>query len=215
MWHDGMFKSIYLTGPDGSGKTTIANLYRAHLQKRGYVVTVYWIRGTHLIASVLAKCLSKLSLFQGSDNPYYGISIPPSLRSLWIIIELLSVVPHILVRNALSRFSIVIGDRGLLDFLVWLIVTLNYPQLLRRITGRFLAGLALKEMNIYVKAHPVVLCKRAVNTPLDFLNKEIKCYEVLARYYTICTIDTTHKKPCESLKELIRCVMEFLGNKEP
>ncbi|MEM0232738.1 MAG: hypothetical protein QXL22_01825 [Candidatus Nezhaarchaeales archaeon] len=98
------------------------------------------------------------------------------------------------------------GDRGLLDFMVWIIVILDYPGFLSSFTGRFLARLVAKEENIYVKADPAILRRRVVDISSSFLVKEIACYNVLAKYYAKCTIDTTSRTPLESLGELMECL---------
>ncbi|MEM1687039.1 MAG: hypothetical protein QXR31_03055 [Zestosphaera sp.] len=193
-------------GPDGSGKSTLARLLRSYLYSRGVYTHVSWFRGSHLLASVLARFLSCFALFRGYGNPYYGISIPKKLRSLWVLVEFFSLLPYYLLRRFLSLFQPVIGDRGLLDFIVWIIVTLDYPGFLGTFTGRFLAKLAVKEKNIYVKADFVTLRKRVVDIPLFFLVKEIACYNVLAKYYAECIIDTTSRTPLESLGELLECL---------
>jgi len=198
--------AIYLFGPDGSGKSTLAKLFRGYMSSCGIYVHASWFRGSHLFASVLARFLSRFSSFRGYINPYYKITIPLKLRPLWILIEFSSILPHYLLRKFLSIFHPVVGDRGLLDFIVWIIVTLNYPKFLSSPLGGFLARLAAKEENVYVKAEPTVLRKRTAGVTHSFLAKEIACYNVLAKYYASHTIDTTSKTPKESLGELLKCL---------
>jgi len=198
--------TIYLIGPDGSGKSTLARLLRSYLYSRGVYAHVSWFRGSHLLASVLARFLSRFASFRGYGNPYYRITIPPKLRPLWVLVEFFSLLPYYLLRRFLLLFQLVIGDRGLLDFIVWIIVTLDYPGFLGSFTGRFIARLAVKEKSIYVKADLVTLRKRVVDIPSPFLVKEIACYNVLAKYYAKCTIDTTSRTPLESLGELVECL---------
>ncbi|MEM2696160.1 MAG: ATP-binding protein [Thermoproteota archaeon] len=198
--------AIYLFGPDGSGKSTLAKLFRGYMFSCGVYVHVSWFRGSHLFASVLARFLSRFSSFRGHVNPYYRIAIPLKLRPIWVLIEFSSLLPHYLLRKFLSIFHPVVGDRGLLDFMVWIIVTLNHPKFLTTPLGGFLARLAVKEKNIYVKADPAVLRRRTAGVTLSFLVKEIACYNVLAKYYASHTIDTTSKAPKESLGELLECI---------
>ncbi|MEM2288953.1 MAG: hypothetical protein QW503_07715, partial [Sulfolobales archaeon] len=139
-------------------------------------------------------------------NPYYGIIVPSKLRPLWVLVEFSSLLPHYLLRRFLSLLQPVIGDRGLLDFVVWIIVTLDYPRFLSSFTGRFLARLAVKEKKVYVKADPATLRRRVADIPPSFLAKEIACYNILAKYYANLIIDTTDRTPKESLRELLRCV---------
>lgn len=199
---------ICFFGPDGSGKSTLIKLFRGYLFSRGVYAYISWFRGSHLFASLLARLLSRFNAFKGHDNPYYKVTIPPKLRQLWIFIEFFSLLPYYLLRRFSSTLYPVIGDRGLLDFLVWIIVTLNYPRFLSSFIGKFLARVAAKEKGIYVKADLRVLRERTTNVPISFLAKEIACYDVLAKYYAAYVIDTTSKAPKESLKELLKYVIK-------
>ena len=198
--------AIYLFGPDGSGKSTLAKLFRGYMSSCGIYVHASWFRGSHLFASVLARFLSRFSSFRGYINPYYKITIPLRLRPIWILIEFSSILPHYLLRKFLSVFHPVVGDRGLVDFMVWIIVTLDHLKFLSSILGGFLARLAAKEENVYVKADLAVLRKRTASVTYSFLVKEVACYNVLAKYYASHTIDTTSKTPKESLGELLKCL---------
>lgn len=199
---------ICFSGPDGSGKSTLAGLFRSYLLSYGVYTNILWFRGSHLFASLLAKFLSRFVAFKGYSNPYYGITLPPKLRSPWMLIEFSSILPHYLLRKFLSLFHCVIGDRGLLDFMVWIIVTLDYPKFTSSLLGGFLARLAAREKNIYVRADPAVLRRRIAGITPSFLMKEIACYNVLAKYYASSIIDTTDKTPKEALEELLKCLRE-------
>lgn len=195
---------IYFFGPDGSGKTTIIKLLRGYLFSRSVRTCASWFRGSHFLASLLARLLSRFAVFRGHDNPYYEITIPSRLRKAWLLIEFFSFLPHYLSRRFLSLFCFVIGDRGVLDFIVWIIVTLRHPKFMTSLLGRFLARLATKDLPIYVTAGPAVLYKRSSNTPHHFLLRELSCYDVLAKNYADYVIDTSDKSPREVLDELLR-----------
>ena len=115
---------ICFFGPDGSGKTSIAQRLTAILCRDSRTKRA-WLRGTHTFASILARLLKKFRTFQGNDNPYYGLRIPPKLRHLWQLLELISIIPVWLWRFAIPKFLgyTVIGERGLLDFIVWVSIT--------------------------------------------------------------------------------------------
>ncbi|MEM2352417.1 MAG: thymidylate kinase [Thermoproteota archaeon] len=197
---------IQLFGSDGSGKSTLAKLFRSYLFSQGVYTHISWFRGSHLFASLLARLFSHFTAFRGYSNPYYGITVPLRLRPLWILIEFSSLLPHYFLRRLLSTLHPVIGDRGVLDFIVWIIVTLDHPRFLNSLQGVFLARLAAMETAIYVTADPHVLRKRAPNTPYSFLLKELLCYNVLAKYYASHIIDTTSRTPKESFGELLKCL---------
>ena len=195
---------ICLSGPDGSGKSTLAKLLRSYLLSHGIHAHILWFRGSHLFASLLARLLSRFAPFRGRDNPYYGITVPPKLRFVWSLIEFSSILPYYLLRRFLALFHYVIGDRCLLDFVVWIIVTLDYPEFLTGFLGRFLVRLVSKDVFAYVVADPAALRRRAPNTPYRFLLKEKACYDVLAKHYAGHLIDTTDRTPKEALGELLK-----------
>jgi len=89
---------IYFFGPDGSGKTTVAKALARELESHSFNVKISWMRGTHTLASLLARFLSKFTIFRGPDNPYYGISVPCGMRRLWQLLEFISVLPVLLFR---------------------------------------------------------------------------------------------------------------------
>lgn len=64
-------------------QATLAKALARGLENQGLKVKISWMRGTHTLASLLAKFLSRFSAFRGSDNPYYGIRIPKGFRRLW------------------------------------------------------------------------------------------------------------------------------------
>lgn len=199
--------SICLFGPDGSGKTTLARFLRNYLFSCGVYAYISWFRGSHLFASILARFLSRFAVFKGCSNPYYRIIVSSKFRPIWLLIEFFSILPHYLLRKFLSLFYMVIGDRGVLDFIVWIIVTLNHPKFLTSLLGKFLARLASTNVAVYVTADHAVLLKRAPNTPSIFLFKELVCYNILAKYYASNVIDTTDKKPREAFSELLSTVV--------
>jgi len=59
---------------------------------------VYWLRGSPFFASILARFLSRFSVFQGICNPYYEIYILSRLRRLWVHIEFWSPLLHVFTR---------------------------------------------------------------------------------------------------------------------
>jgi len=196
---------ICLFGPDGSGKTTIARLLASHLSKYG-LTRIHWFRGSHVFSSVLSRFLHGFSSFRGSCNPYYKVCIPGRLRNVWVLLEFLSLLPHVLTRLLLRRLCrFLLCDRGFLDFIVWIIVTLDYPGFLDTIYGRFLLRLASKEGPIYLYADLEVLARRA-DVPRSFIAKELHVYNILAKYITRCRINTG----VEGLREAFKGVLECL-----
>jgi hypothetical protein len=196
---------VVLSGADGSGKTTAARLLASLFSLRGPACT-HWLRGSHLLASLLARLLSRFGAFRGGCNPYYGICIPKRLRGVWVLVEFWSFVPHLLARFLLRRLcSFLVCDRGSLDFLVWLVSTLDSTSLLRGVYGGFLLRLARREGPVYLYADLRTLAGRA-DVPLRFLACELAAYKVLAGYVARCSIDTGVNGPLDVVRGVLECL---------
>jgi energy-coupling factor transporter ATP-binding protein EcfA2 len=196
---------IVLSGADGSGKTTAARLLASLLSLRGPTCT-HWLRGSHLLASILARLLSRFRAFRGGCNPYYGICVPKGLRGVWALIEFWSFVPHLLARSLLRRLcAFLVCDRGSLDFLVWLVSTLDSPSLLRGVCGGFLLRLARREGPVYLYADLRALAGRA-DVPRSFLVRELAAYSVLAGCVARCSIDTGVNGPLDVARGVLECL---------
>ena len=205
---------ICFFGPDGSGKTTVSKALIKELKDRGFKASISWMRGTHTLASLLASFLSKFAAFKGSDNPYYGISIPSCMRRLWQLMEFVSVIPILLLRFTLPNFFgyTVIAERYLPDFLVWVSLTTRDSDYFRRVEARFLLALSMKaDVRVYVTASEAELAKRRggeVNH--KFLSKQLKLYDDLAKLAGAYKIDTTGRSVKETLNELLNVVQQYL-----
>jgi len=196
---------IIISGADGSGKTTVVRLLASYFSRHG-PTCVHWFRGSHLLASLLYRLLSRFSSFRGYCNPYYGVCVPIKLRPLWVHVEFWSLIPHVIVRFILRRFCrVLVRDRGFMDFIVWVIVTLEHPSFLSSTYGRFLLRLAALEGPVYLHADVDTLAGRA-DVPRSFIARELVAYNMLARCTSRCSIDTGRRSPQAVVKEILSCV---------
>jgi thymidylate kinase len=202
---------ICFFGPDGSGKTTIARALALELRCRGLKPIIAWMRGTHTLASLLARFLSKFTIFKGPDNPYYGISIPSHMKRLWQLIEFISVLPVLLFKFIFPSFlgHTVIAERYVPDFMAWVSVTTKDENYLKRLEARFMLALSVRaDVRVYVTASEAELVKRrGGEVGLKFLVEQIRLYNALARLVGGYRVDTTGRDVDSSLRE----VLGFLG----
>jgi ABC-type cobalamin/Fe3+-siderophores transport system ATPase subunit len=196
---------LVISGADGSGKTTVVRLLASYFSSQGSICT-HWFRGSHLLSSLLYRLLSRFRSFRGYCNPYYGVCVPVKLRPLWVHVEFWSLIPHVIVRLILRRFCrVLVCDRGFMDFIVWVVVTLGHPSFLSSIYGRFLLRLTALEGPVYLYADVGTLAGRA-DVPRSFIARELVAYNMLARYTSRCSIDTGGRSSQAVVKEILSCV---------
>ena len=201
---------ICLCGPDGSGKSTIAIRLVLHFRMRHRCIRVIWLRGTHTFASVLARFLRTFSIFSGSCNPYYNICIPRGMKGLWIWIELLSILPVILMRLVIPRLlgCVIIAERCLIDFLIWLIITLKLSNVHSLVLSIILTlSKSLCSYTIYIRANENVLLYRRRNTTERYLIPiELRIYDKVTQILNVPHVDTTNKFVHESVREILEII---------
>jgi thymidylate kinase len=204
---------ICFFGSDGSGKSTVAEVLTKMLRCSGFTVKISWMRGTHTFSSVLARVFSKFSTFGGSDNPYYMISIPKTLRRLWQFLEFISMLPILFARFLLPSAigCIVIAERYLPDFVAWVATTTNDPYYLKSPDVMFLLALTSKaDVRVYVTADLNELKRRRNDSDMLFLQKQLELYEELANAVDAFKLDTTNKSVSESANALFDLVEQSL-----
>jgi thymidylate kinase len=190
-------------GPDGSGKSTLARKLAEDLMSRGFKPGIEWMRGTHTLTSILARMLAKSQSFTGSCNPYYNLCIPKNLMRLWQLLEFLSSLPIIIAKFILpSLYRVIIADRYVLDFVVWISATLNNNEYINKFEAKFLRALFSKvKVKVYVTAEVRILSKRGGGN-VTFLAKQLKLYDSLASTVDVYKLDTTDKSIEDSFSEL-------------
>ena len=171
----------------------------------GFNVKLSWMRGTHTGASMLARLFSKSAVFRGSDNIYYGITIPKPLCRFWQILEFFSLLPVLLTKFFLPSMmgKTVVAERYLLDFIVWVSIVTNDSKYLCCLETRFLIDLVLKtKVKVYVTADFDVLSNRRADSAV-FLKKQLNIYEDLAKSVGAFRLDTSNKTEHESASILL------------
>lgn len=192
---------VCLFGPDGSGKSTLARILAKKLNNESLKVKILWMRGTQTLASLFARLLSQIGGFQGVDNPYYRISIPRNFKRFWQLLEFVSILPVLAFRflPPMLLGYIVVAERYLPDFIVWIATTTKDPNYPESIAARFFITLTLKaDVRVYVTARPETLLKRRGETDPSFLHDQLGLYEKIAGSVKAFRLDTTNKSTQES-----------------
>ena len=199
-------------GPDGSGKTTLSRYLMVHAARSlgTRKVRRAWFRGTHTLASLIARLLRRFRTLRGPCNPYYEICVPRALKAPWMLIEIASIIPVLLAKLYVPLIMgyFVIGERGIIDFLVWMSLTLRSPELVKGFVGRALIALARSVgISIYVRAAPEVLKYRRRGSPEEgALGFQLIVYDAIAKAYNFPKIDTSKRGVMDCLNEVLTVI---------
>jgi hypothetical protein len=200
-----MLLIIALFGPDGSGKSSITQVFSGTHK-------IVAIRGTHTLASLVARFLRHFAYFRGSDNPYFEINIPERISALWCFLEFISVLPIVIYRFILlPKFKSVIAERSIPDFLVWLTTTTKV-QVCSLPLQVFLIRLCSKQNRLfYVTASLGTLISRRPEQA-GLIGIQLPVYDNLSKLVGAYVIDTTFKTSEESANEIMKLTLKNSAN---
>lgn len=199
---------LYFFGPDGSGKSTLTRALSQKLNERGCKVKLSWMRGSHTLTSVMANFLSRFELFKGTENPYFNIKIPKKMKSFWQFLEFLSALPVIFFRFIFpsSMGYWILADRYTLDLVVWICLTTDDPEFLKKFLAKILISLSSKtRAKFYVFANIEDLNKRTTDK-IWFPSEQLMLYRKLAKAIDAQVINTSIKSVNESIEQVMQII---------
>lgn len=195
---------IVLTGIDGSGKTTQAQLLVETLKKEGMIVSYVWARWEQILVKPLTKSWkSGLKKDTGNSDSRAKINKSkkhellrnPFLRWLWLAAFFLDYGLQILVkvRFRLMKKGLIVSDRMFYDSAVDQAINLGGRKnwLLDNLDSAWMR-LIFPEPDIvmYIDCPEEVAFKRKVDAPdLEYLSDRRQLYKYLAVKYNWIIID--------------------------
>ncbi len=197
---------VVLAGADASGKTSVSRLLYLYFKKKGRKPVIVRIRGTHSIAYIAYRFLSKFRTFRGEGLHYYNFKLPEKIKSFWLIIELLSVILKMFIHYYayFIFYNVVISERGPLDFFIWVITGIkpNFNSRITRIFFRLALTWVLYFNTIYIRADIATLIQRK---PVEkkLIKDTFPLYETLARLLNLKKLDTTESTLSVTTKNLL------------
>lgn len=212
---------ISLFGPDGTGKTTHANLIADFLRERGYKVWRTNLKHHHTFSYLFLKIIVYKSA-EGQDINYYGFAgnLRNRIRTPWKILELLSLFIAMIYRVFLPLLLgyILVCDRYIPDTIVALSYFLGETDLSGIFAKILFKTIPKNSVFFHLDANTNVIIQRKRDEPLtkgliDYYRQAYKIIAVQLREqgFNVATIDTT-TATVENVHEIIRKMLyKFLG----
>jgi len=204
---------IIFFGPDGAGKTTQAKLLMKYLKAHGYRPWWTWIRGRHSLAFVLANLFTKIGYYQtveaapGKKHKIFDPRLLPNLRSLWGIIEFVSVLPWIFLRVYGPKFLgyTIVAERYVVDTVAYLGYWLGQDFLESFIAKALLRFIPKGSLMIHLYGETDTLLKRIFDddVTLDFIEFQQRVYPMLARSLGAVSINTSKLDVNATFKQIL------------
>lgn len=191
-----IMKNILLSGPDGTGKSTIANAVIAELKSKNIVLNHVWLRFNHYLAKIINAIgrLSGKSYYETYSWGKLGYHDYKGVIGFFYIIAVYidHLIFNLFFRNRFLKPNIYyLIDRFIIDIMADLIVDTKRPKLVFFLFGTFLK----KELKL---AHAFILkCNKeiVVSRRKDILDdksydEKILAYELIASKFNILTINS-------------------------
>lgn len=213
-----MYKLIYFFGPDGTGKTTHADLIAARLRLMGFRVWRTGIKHHHTIAYLILE-LMKRGGYDIQMINYYGFheKLVDKIKTVWKFIEIISFFMAWIYRVCLPALLgyIVVCDRYVLDTLVTLSYFLKDPKFIISNFARLLVKLIPKNSILfYLEADTQIIMFRKLGEPLTFELVEYykQMYALSMKIYGIRAKNiNTSTETIQSVQEKIASIIGVSG----
>jgi len=207
--------TIYLTGPDGSGKTTFINLIEKNLIKDGKDCFTIWLRSPKIFSKpLMAYCrlagLTKYKTIEGIRFGVHEFYRSPYISWLFPFLQLIDfkIKKEIIFRKFRKRENyILLMDRFAIDTLADLMVDTGRFDLHKKKVGKAFLNTIPRNTNILVlKVDEEEIRNRKKDTLYDaHLSKRIEVFNILSEDLSIKVIDNNRPQEIvqsEIFKEL-------------
>ena len=188
----------YITGPDGSGKTTYGKLIEQHYKRLNYKVKKIWIRSPKILSKpLMAYCrvvgLTKYRYINGIRYGGHGFYRSRFVSWIFPVLQLIDfkIKWYFVKKTIENEFDYIIFDRFVFDTLADLMVDTERYDLHKIKIGKiFLNQLPDNTKTVVLLADEHTIRQRKEDTRYDhLLGKKLKVYKILARDLDLKIID--------------------------
>lgn len=190
-------KAFYLTGSDGSGKTTYINIIKEELLSKGYSVNSIWLRSPKILSKpLMAYCrivgLTKYTVINGVKYGKHEFYRSKMVSVLFPLLQLIDFkIKWFLLKRSVKDNDILLFDRFSLDTLADLMVDTGNYSLHKSAIGRsFLKMIPNSTKTVVLDVNEATIRERKVDTLHDdHLDKKLFVYRKLSDELGISIID--------------------------
>jgi len=198
--------AIIFFGPDGSGKTTQADLLVKELGRRGIKSRKLWLRSLHTLAFVLSKLAMRVQHLENVYEFRAKYSHKRFFRRIWYFIEFISILPLVVFKFFLpvSKGYTIVAERYVIDW----IASLSYVSRNESMANSLVAKTVMRfipknSLLIYIDANYDVIYKRGrTEDSMEFIQFQRSFYAKMAQRLNSIVIDSSEKSVTE-VHELI------------
>lgn len=228
---------VHFFGPDGSGKSTQAEILLKAIKKEEPQVRKCWVRSPHTVAFLLWKLFVKIGFCRTVSNPLGALFKIPAvdrnrgLRLFWALVEFFSVLPLIIrIRLLLLRGHKLIAERYILDTVTTIAYFINDVNFLKsRISRLFFYFIPKNTVFIFLDSDFETIFRRRAGLfnvknsnpqrrayglipksavePREFIDFQRTAYKALAKHFNALEIDTS----ASSIQKTSNAILVYLG----
>ena len=205
-------RAIIFFGPDGSGKTTQANMLIGELNRKGIRNKRLWLRSLHTLAFLISKVSTYIMKLDDIYQLRRKYSDHASFRIIWCSIEFVSILPLIVTRFYLPLLQgyVIVAERFVIDWIVSVAYATNNPSLVDSWFASFVMNFIPKQsVLVYIDAeYSSILSRRGAEDSFESIEFQRTCYSKFAQKLHAFQIDSSNKEICEVfalIKDFVFC----------
>lgn len=194
-------RAIIFFGPDGSGKTTQANMLISELDRKGIRNKKLWLRSLHTLAFLISKASMHIMKLDDIYQLRTKYSDHTAFRIIWYFIEFVSILPLILTKFYLPLLQgyVIVAERFVIDWVVSIAYATNNSSLVDSWFASFVIHFIPKQsMLVYIDAdYSSILSRRGAEDSFESIEFQRMCYSKFAHRLHALQIDSSNKSICE------------------